>query len=196
MSELPETRHSLLARLADARDAGAWGEFQRIYEAAIFRRARHQGLQEADAQEVVQEVLLAVHRGMVRWEQSGRAGSFRAWLAETVRRLTLEAIRRRQAVEVAGNGSAYREALERPAVAEPTDRNETLRWAFYCACAEVEQEVESATWRAFWWTAVEGKPAQDVARELGWTIGNVYSAKCRVLARIRRHAIAHREELT
>lgn len=54
---VPDTRHSLLMRLTDASDVSAWDEFVAIYEPLVYRLARRKGLQDADAQEVVQEVM-------------------------------------------------------------------------------------------------------------------------------------------
>jgi RNA polymerase sigma-70 factor (ECF subfamily) len=188
MTTWPNTRYSLLARLADASDGDAWQAFQSIYQPAIYRYARHRGLQEADALEVVQEVLAAVHRAMDGWKPTHRAGSFRAWLGEAARRLTLQVMRQRDKRDRATGGSSAPialELLETPAL--PTqDDEDSQRWKFFCAAGCVENEVHEATWRAFWLTAVEGKSAAAAASELGWTVGNVYSAKCRVLNRIRR----------
>jgi len=59
-------------------------------------------------------------------------------------------------------------------------------WAFYSAVAVVEKETNPSLWRAFWLTAVDGQSAQSVADQLGMRIGTVYSAKSRVLARIKQ----------
>src|SRR5262245_58211826 len=67
MSLLPDTRYSLLARLADPADASAWSEFIEIYETAIYRYARSHAIQDADAREVVQQVLIAVHQAIGNW---------------------------------------------------------------------------------------------------------------------------------
>lgn len=188
MTTWPHTRYSLLARLADAADAGAWETFERIYQPAIYRYARSRGLQEADALEVVQDVMVAVHRAMEAWTPTHRAGSFRAWLGEAARRVTLQTIRQRDKRDRGAGGTAVRAALELAEAPVPpaTDEADAQRWAFFCAAACVEQEVNELTWRAFWLAAVEGRPAAAIARELGTTVGNVYSAKCRVLDRIRR----------
>jgi RNA polymerase sigma factor (sigma-70 family) len=189
MSTWPHTQYSLLARLADAADGGAWQTFEDVYRPAVYRYARSRGLQEADAQEVVQEVMVAVHRAMESWKPTNRTGSFRAWLAEAARRLTLQVIRQRDKRDRATGGSVVRTALElaeAPAAEMVAEEEDERRWAFFCAAGCVEQEVQELTWRAFWLTAVEGKPATAVARELETTVGNVYSAKCRVLDRIRR----------
>ena len=89
MPSLPDTRYSLLARLVDPADAAAWSEFTSIYEEAVLRYSRNRGLQDADAREVVQHVLLAVHQAIGDWKPTGRPGSFRAWLARTAHRICL-----------------------------------------------------------------------------------------------------------
>lgn len=188
MTTWPHTRYSLLARLADADDGAAWQTFERVYQPAIYRYARSRNLQEADALEVVQEVMVAVHKAMDSWKPSQRAGSFRAWLAEAARRITLQTVRKRDRRDRAVGGSD-RGSLEL-VVAAPTttsDEEDLNRWRFFCAAAAVERDVHPSTWRAFWLTAVENRPAASVARELGFSVGNVYSAKCRVLDRIRKH---------
>ena len=61
MSELPQTRHSLLVRLRE-NSADAWSEFLEVYEQSIYRFARRRGLQDADAWDVTQDVLAAVEK--------------------------------------------------------------------------------------------------------------------------------------
>ena len=50
-----------------------------------------------------------------------------------------------------------------------------------------ETAVDEATWQAFWRTAVDGQPARDVAEALQMSVGAVYVAKSRVVARIKQH---------
>ena len=57
-----------------------------------------------------------------------------------------------------------------------------FRWA----SAEVEGEFTPTTWRAFWQTAVDGRPPVEVASELGISVGTLYIARSRVLARIKK----------
>ena len=55
------------------------------------------------------------------------------------------------------------------------------------ACARatelVRSEFEPTTWRACWEVTVQGRPASEVAQELGISVNAVYLAKSRVLAR-------------
>jgi DNA-directed RNA polymerase specialized sigma24 family protein len=63
----PETRNSLIMRLPNQGDQDAWGQFVAIYDPLIYRLARLKGFQDADAKELVQEVLLAVSKAVHRW---------------------------------------------------------------------------------------------------------------------------------
>ncbi|HEV3342884.1 MAG TPA: sigma-70 family RNA polymerase sigma factor [Pirellulales bacterium] len=189
MTQLPDTRYTLLARLADPRDVAAWSEFTQIYEEAIYRYSRSRGLQDSDAWEVVQQVLLVVHHAVGDWRPSGRAGSFRGWLHRTARRVCLRCLRDRRRADRALGGSSVVERLHGIAGPAPSERALELdrrRWAFCWAAGEIEREVEAKTWRAFWLTSVEGVAAAQAADELGMKVGTVYAAKCRVLARVRQ----------
>lgn len=187
MSLLPDTRYSLLARLSDPGDVEAWSEFVEIYQDAIYRYSRSRGLQDSDAREVVQRVLLAIHAAAGGWEPSGRPGSFRGWLLETARRVCLRALRERSRNHAVG-GSSVVERLRELSAPEQVDdcERDWQRWAFCWAAGQIEREIEPATWRAFWLTAVEGVSSAEAARLLEIRIGTVYAAKCRVLARIRQ----------
>ncbi len=187
MPLLPDTRYSLLARLSDPGDIAAWSEFVEIYEEAIYRYSRSRGLQDSDAREVVQKVLLAIHQAVGDWHPSGRSGSFRGWLIETARRICLRALRDRSHDCAVGGSSIVERLHELPAPEQVDDsERDWQRWAFCWAAGQIEREIEPATWRAFWLTAVEGVPSAEAARRLEMRIGTVYAAKCRVLARIRQ----------
>ena len=207
ISAFPATRRSLLARLGEraggaagdeATDA-AWMRFTEDYEAGLLRFVRGRGLQEADARDVVQEVLLAVHaalRDLADGPEFGGPGAFRAWLGRVAFHKSVDAVRRRAAAAklgAAAGGTAGLgllaavpdgDAADAAADADP-DEVERRRWAFCVAAGRVEAEVEPHTWAAFAGTAVDGRPAAEVAAELDMTVGAVYAAKCRTLARLR-----------
>ena len=80
MTDSPETRHSLLARLHGERDEQAWREFVAIYQPLIYRLIRGRGLQDADARELTQDALVAVARAIERGTADFTGGSFRGWI--------------------------------------------------------------------------------------------------------------------
>src|SRR6476659_9471362 len=86
MAEIPPTRPSLLVRLRDARDEGAWRQFVDLYGPLVYGYARKQGLQDADAADLAQEALIAVAGAVGRLEYDPARGAFRNWLFTVVRR--------------------------------------------------------------------------------------------------------------
>ena len=76
MAEPPATRYSLILRLRDPGDVAAWHEFVTLYEPLILRLAARKGLQDADAQDLCQEVFTAVARAIEHWDPIRPAGRF------------------------------------------------------------------------------------------------------------------------
>src|SRR5690242_227397 len=85
MAEFPPTRASLLLRLRDARDGEAWREFVDLYAPLVYGYLRKQGLQDADAADLCQDVLMAVAGAVGRLEYDPARGAFRNWLFTVVR---------------------------------------------------------------------------------------------------------------
>jgi RNA polymerase sigma-70 factor, ECF subfamily len=191
----PDTRQSLIARLHDAGDAAAWVEFCAIYEPTTFRIARKYGLQDADAREVTQEVLLTVSRKIQAFDLS-RDGRFRGWLARIARNAAVDLLRRRKATGVGGS-DFVRRLSEVPNANDPNDCEdfeiEARRQQFRWAADQVRHLVNAKTWQAFWLSAVEGKPGEQVAKQLGMSVGAVYVARCRTLARVKSLLAPYRE---
>src|SRR5829696_4087625 len=85
MSDALATRLSLLVRLRDARDDGAWSQFVDLYAPLVFGLARKHGLQDADAADLTQDVLQAVSGGIRTFEYDPCKGTFRGWLFTVAR---------------------------------------------------------------------------------------------------------------
>jgi len=189
MTLTPTTRASLLFRLRDWHDHEAWVEFVSLYEPVAYRLLRRHGLQDADAREVVQQLLIAVSRSIDRWKPDKDRGKFRAWLRRVTRNLVINWLKARgRSVNAAGGSDilAMLDMLPADAAPETAEFDQELRRAlFQRAAEEVKQEVQPATWQAFWETAVLGTSTADAAKKLKMEAGAVRVAKCRVLARLR-----------
>lgn len=186
MSDTPETRLSLIARLHQASDGDAWSEFVRTYEPLILLIAQRRGLQYADAAEVTQEVLKRVADSIENWDPDPKKGAFRGWLYRVTRNLTIDYLRhhhrwrdREQVTDL--------EEVATPSESETREfRLEYERQLFNWAASEVKATFKPNNWQAFWMTAVENKPIQDVAEQLALTRSKVYVARSRVMARIAK----------
>jgi RNA polymerase sigma-70 factor (ECF subfamily) len=186
MTDPPVTRPSLLVRLRDARDADAWKQFVRLYAPLVFGYARRRGLQDADAADLSQEVLCAVHAGLGRLEYDPARGSFRGWLFTVVHRKLCDLLTRRRR-QTQGSGDTRQQALldEQPARDEELWNREYRRRVFAWAAERVRGNFAETTWQAFWLTAVEGKSGREAAEALGLSVAAVYLAKSRVMARLK-----------
>jgi RNA polymerase sigma-70 factor (ECF subfamily) len=189
MEEAPATRASLLVRLRDGRDHDSWREFVRLYAALIYGFARRRGLQDADAADLMQEVLRSVAAAAGRLEYDPRKGSFRSWLYTVTRNKLYNFLEGRRRHPRGSGGSGALEVLEhqpaRDDGAEAVWDREYRQRLFAWAAGRVRGEFQEPTWLAFWMTAVEEKSARAAGEALGLSVGAVYVAKSRVLARLR-----------
>src|SRR5580765_1744993 len=112
MSITPSTRASLLLRLRDPQDHEAWVEFVTLYEPVTYRLLRRNGLQDADAQDVMQELFLAVSRSIDRWDPVRERGSFRGWLRRVARNLVINWLKQRDRRVIATGGSGLQAMLD------------------------------------------------------------------------------------
>ena len=102
MTQFPETRESLIVQVKDPSNRDAWGQFVDIYRPVIHRIAVARGLQDADAQDLTQQVLMAVASSIGRWERTGDATRFRHWLRRVARNAIINAVTRRPPDQAAG----------------------------------------------------------------------------------------------
>jgi RNA polymerase sigma-70 factor (ECF subfamily) len=188
--EAPATQPSLLVRLRDARDREAWARFVDLYAPVVYRFARRRGLQDADAADLTQTVLLQVARAIGGFDYDPARGSFRGWLFTLVSNQLRKAFGRSRP---GGRGSGDTD-VQRLLEAEPAPAEDPLeswegawrRQTFAWAAAQVRASCGERTWRAFWQTAALGRPGKEVAAELGMTPAAVYLAKGRVMARLKQ----------
>jgi RNA polymerase sigma factor (sigma-70 family) len=185
----PETRLSLLARLREPNDQEAWREFAAIYQPLIQRLAVQRGLQHADAQEVAQEVLLAVAGAIGRWEPDPNRASFRTWLFRIARNLMINLLKQKQRLPRVSGGSDLVDLLnQQPARDGDSElfdhefRREVFRWA----AERVRGEFRDSTWQAFWRTCVDGEDISVVADSLKLSVGAMYVARSRVMTRLKQ----------
>ena len=194
---LAETRASLILRLRNADDVAAWDEFVEVYGPAVFRVARGRGLQAADAEDLVQQVLLAVAQSIAGWLERDDRGPFRAWLLRIARHEAADMLTRRATRPLGQDGAEGARLLGQLPGADDMARQldlEHKRAVFEWAGERVRGAVEELTWRAFWLTHVEGVSIADAAHQLGTRPGNIYFGRSRVMARIKECVEQYEEQ--
>lgn len=190
MQESPATRASLLVRLRDGGDAGAWQEFVGLYAPVIYGFARKRGLQDADSADLMQDVLRSVSSAVHRLVYDPVRGTFRGWLFTVTRNKVYNFLESRSR-RVQGSGdSRMQQRLEQHADANgdlSADWEADYQRALAAQAMErVKAEFQAATWQAFLQTAVEGRAPAQVAQRVGLSVGAIYVAKSRVIARLRQ----------
>ena len=179
---MPTTSLSLLQHLRRADDHAAWNRFVDLYTPLLYYWARKTGLQNADAADLVQEVLQLLVKKLPEFDYD-REKSFRGWL-RTVTMNKWRESKRKKRLAVAAGGSQ----LPEPAVPEDAEAFWEIEYRQMLAARALEimrSEFEPATWQACWETVVVGRPAAQVASQLGVTANAVYLARSRVLRRLR-----------
>lgn len=187
-----ETRLSLLIRLTQPgpSEERAWQEFVDQYAPVIFRWCQRHGLQDTDAEDVTQQVMLklATHLPTFSYDPTK---SFRAWLRTTTYHAWVDFV-----ADQGHRGSGDTGVWQ--VLASVESRDELLKRIeeefdlelVEIAVARVREGVEPATWDAFRMTAIDGLPAAQVARALGKQVATVYVARQNVQRMLRAELAA------
>ena len=189
MSQSQQTNVSLILRVANQRDMESWREFALIYEPLVYRIAIAKGLQQADADDLVQEVMTRVAKSVGNWEPDHRKGTFRGWISTIARNLVIDFLRKSKRAPLTSGKTEVRQLVESaPDRSEHTDYfdREYERQLFINAAREIRDNFSENSWNAFWLTAVKDKPVKSVAAKLGISVGAVYVARSRVMARLKQ----------
>lgn len=190
--ELIPTRRSLLTRLKDWEDRDGWKEFFDTYWRLIYGVALKAGLTETEAEEVVQETVVAVAKQMPTFRYDA-AGSFKAWLLQITRRRIVDQFRKRQpwdnAALPAGDDTSHTATAERiraeeinlqPVWDEAWERN-----LMDAALQRVRTRITPRQYQIFDLYVLKEWPVREVTRTLNVNAAQVYLTKHRVSALVR-----------
>jgi RNA polymerase sigma-70 factor (ECF subfamily) len=182
---MTNTSATLLQRLLDHGDDDAWMRLTHLYAPLIRANLRRHLPQEADVDDLVQQVFTVVLKKLPEFRHSGRPGAFRAWL----RGICVNRVRMfwRTRPATVPEAEAALQQLEDPnsALSRQWDR-EHDEFVFRRALAMIEGEFKPPTWQAFCRLALDNAEPEVVAAELGLSVNAVYIARSRVLRRLRK----------
>ncbi len=185
MHEIPETRASLVLRVQNPDDQQAWDEFVRLYQPVVYRVGRSRGLQEADANDLVQTVFVSIAGSIGKWSPRDSKVKFRHWLLRVAKNATINALSRRPADQAGAiDGDLLHEVEAGDRHSESLIELEYRRELFIRAKEMVRVDFSQDTWQAFELTAIQGLSKEQAAQELGKSIGAVYAARSRIIRRL------------
>jgi RNA polymerase sigma-70 factor, ECF subfamily len=177
------TPASLLERLRRPAEAHAWAKFVELYTPFLFYWARRVGLPEQDAADLVQDVFALLVQKLPEFAYDEHK-SFRSWLRTVTLNKWRENQRRRAATPLPVCADSVLEQITEPAGQDLWEA-EYRQYVVGRALELMKSDFQPATWKACWEIVAVGRPAGEVAAELGMTVGAVYAAKFRVLGRLR-----------
>ncbi len=201
-SELLPTRHSLLSRLRDWDDQESWRHFFNLYWKLLYNMACKRGLTGPEAQDVVQETVIAVARTMPGFQYQPERCSFKSWLRHLLEKKIADQFRRRARASPAvslqsGEGLDVLENLAAPG-AEAPDAMWEEQWRQHLletAIERVKTKVSTKQFQIFHRLVVQGFAPSEVAHTLNVNIARVYLAKHRVSSRVRNELRALQKDL-
>ncbi len=191
--EFIPTRASLLSRLKDFDDQDSWRDFYNIYCRLIFSVALKSGLSRTEAEEVLQETVIAVARKMKRFRYDPALGSFKRWLMIVTQSRIVEQYRRRHRradryTDEAGKTDLM-ERVPDPAGSEMPFRVWDEEWdrnLLAAATERVKAQIAPRQFQIFQLYVLKEWPVGEVARTLGVSRTLVYVTKHRVSALLKK----------
>lgn len=184
------TRQSLLTRLRDLQDQDGWRDFFDTYWRLIYNVASKSGLDDSDAQEVVQSTFVYLSRRMPKFRYEPKRGSFKSWLRVVTRSRINVYHRRKNTGEKFNREPIPGESDDLSAIdqipdpaADPLDEVWQREWEenlMHTATRRVRCKVTSQQLLIFRTAAVDGLSAGQVAKKLGVSLAQVYLARHRV----------------
>jgi RNA polymerase sigma-70 factor (ECF subfamily) len=195
LSPSPSTSQALIYQITSGvADAHSWERFVYLYGPQILAWCCRYGLQDADARDVTQDVLLQVSRQIERLEYDPTR-KFRGWLRAVVHGAWCQWVERNQGRERGAADTAMLMVLEQaPARDELLARMEAEydRELLEMAMQRIRRRVEPQTWQAFELLALQRLSGEEAAARLGMPVGSLFAARSKV-QRMLREEIAQLE---
>jgi RNA polymerase sigma-70 factor (ECF subfamily) len=194
IKELIPTRATLIQRLKDWQDQPSWQEFFDTYWRLIYGVAIKDGLTEAEAQDVVQETMIAAAKHMPTFQYDPGIGSFKAWLLNMTRWRIIDQVRKRQKLPSHQSGSE--ETADGTGiingVADPASQNLEALWdaeweknLLEAALAKVKRQADPLKYQIFDFYVNKEWSPEKVAKTFSVSVDQVYLIKHRITTMIK-----------
>jgi RNA polymerase sigma-70 factor (ECF subfamily) len=189
------TRATLIRRLKDWEDQNSWQEFYDTYWRLIYGVSRQSGMTDAEAQDVVQETMLAVAKHMPTFTYDPKLGSFKTWLLNMTRWRIQDQFRKRRTVDMTtpkteNSDPGQTSFINR--VPDPTSQHIDTVWEhewqqnlLAAALDRVKCHVDPFKYQIFDLYVNQGWAPEKVAQSCGVSVDEVYLTKHRITQSIK-----------
>ncbi len=181
MSDELKTSAAMLEGMRDPNNREAWSRFFGRYEKVIREWCRKRGLQDADAADVTQKIMLILLDEMPEFiYDPDNKGQFRDWLSVITRHACHRFLERDESRK-------YRPILDEIQARDELERSLDEQGrieALHAAMEEVRKRVSPRDWRIFYQLSFQGRSGDELAKELGMTIAAVFKAASRVRKKV------------
>jgi len=192
------TRRSLVDRLGHWEDQARWQEFFETYWKLIYSVARRSGLNDAEAQDVVQETVITVAKKIGKLRYDPAIGSFKGWLLNITRWRIADQFRKREpgsAKRPPSSDDRATATIERLPDSHVVDLDELWEhdWQqnlLAAAMTRVKKKVAPKHFQIFDCSVRKEWPAQKIAATFGVSVGQVYLVRHRVAALLKKEVKA------
>jgi len=191
---LQETRASLIRRLKNLDDQTSWRDFFDLYWKLVYGVARKSGLNDAEAQDVVQETMAAMARNLPQFDYDPKVGSFKGWLLTQARWCIINHLRKRppQATPAPHPAEEERRTSVIDQLVDPASQDLDRLWdrewestLLEAATAKVKRQIDPEMYQVFDCYVNKEWPPQRVAEAFSTSVENVYVIKHRVTALLK-----------
>lgn len=189
---MDRTSLSFLDRLRQQSDSESWNRLVDLYRPLLRRWLKGYQVQDADVEDLIQEVLLVVFRELPAFQHNQQTGAFRSWLRTILVHRLRDFWRARQYRPLATGDSDVKRQLD-----ELADNDSHLSHVWDREHDEhvmrrlmdlAKPKFAAKTWRAFCRQMLDGASATEAANELSISVDSAYAAKSRVLRMLRQEA--------
>ncbi len=195
--EFIPTRATLINRLKNWQDQASWQDFFDTYWKLIYGLARKFGLNEEDAQDVVQDTMVSVANQMPNFQYDPKIGSFKSWLRTLIRWRIADLVRKRgpsstiplQSDPENGDDFVLKELPDKnnPSIDQLYEQ-EWQKNLLDAAIAKVKRKIDPQKYQIFDCYVNKEWPPEKVAATFKISVDQVYLAKHRITDMIKSEA--------
>ena len=179
------TRSSVIRAVADTENAAAWNRLFDLYAGFVYSIARRKGLNDADADDIVQMVFVDLARNLPSFKYDQEKGRFRSYLAALVKWRVIDRLK-----AVRRDADLKADFMEEVKAIGPGDDEFADReWkavAMDNALRRIKSSVRPEHYAAFVASTVEGQDTETVMRLYNLSRDNLYQIRKRLSERLRK----------